>query len=175
MSDPAIRFDKTKYFSEVRGDRQPDDPHYRVAYFQSGLPFDVNGNLVPDDGRLDPYTGMVDGKPVQHHPLYTPAMRELLEKKKARLAKGLAAVEQEAHEDEDTLEQAAEDVNFPAYLRGESDYPWGQKREAALKRFSKRYTSEKELVRDLVLDERVVPEDQVCARLAKMLGDKAAA
>jgi hypothetical protein len=34
MADPVIRLDKTKAYSTNHGDMTPDDPMYRVAYWQ---------------------------------------------------------------------------------------------------------------------------------------------
>ena len=59
MPEPVIQLDRSKPFSECRGERTPDDPHYRVHFFQVykvgrdqiQLPFDGNGELIaaPDE------------------------------------------------------------------------------------------------------------------------------
>src|SRR2546429_444017 len=67
MAEPVIRLDQSRAYSENRGEMRPDDPHYRVAFFQGEplkvirngkpatiavtLPFDAQGDLVPDDGK----------------------------------------------------------------------------------------------------------------------------
>src|SRR4051812_39126812 len=37
MSEPILRLDRSKPFSECRGERTPNDPHYRVAYWQGQM------------------------------------------------------------------------------------------------------------------------------------------
>lgn len=186
MTDPVIRLDTSKPFSECRGERTPDDPHYRVHSWQGTkikgihvlLPFDANGLLVPDDGKTEPYDGInVENKPVKHHPLYTKAMRELVELKKKKLTGAAKAAEPEIEEpdDEDTdAGNPADDVNFVSWLRGEAQYEWIALQAAAKKRYSRNFANKKSMVEDLVLDEKVVPEDQVCRELAKYLPARAA-
>lgn len=175
-----ITLDKSKTFSGCHGDRAPDDPHYRVHNWQGQmvgkamvlLPFDAEGNLVPDDGRTEPYAGLVDGKPVMHQPLYTKAMRELVERKMKRQVVAQASAEP----DEDDAEAGAADsqslvdeVNFVAWLKGEGRYEWSLLQVAAKQRYSRQFTSKTDMVRELVLDEKLVREDEVCPALAKLL------
>lgn len=179
-----IRLDKSKPFSECHGERTPDDPHYHVHYWQGGpvgkaivlLPFNSQGELVPDDGKTEPYMGgNVDGKPVQHYPLYNQAMRDLVERKLKRLnaAKNEGPADEDAPAvlDGEQLSSAdpADDVDFGAWLRGEARYQPTLLRAAAKQRFGKAYREIGPMVFDLVFDEKIVPEDQVCAELAKHL------
>lgn len=183
MADAIIRLDRSKTFSECRGERTPDDPHYHVHFWQGQrvgkdmvlLPFNAEGELVPDDGRTEPYQGMADGKPVIHHPLYTKAMRDMVERKKKRqiATSPVVGTASDVVEEDAEIEEA-EEVNFVSYLRGEAKYEPHLLRAAAKKRFSKNYPKISELVADLVLDEKVVPEDQVCPALARYLPAKAA-
>jgi hypothetical protein len=177
-----IVLDNSRPFSECRGDRQPDDPHYRVFYMQGEkvgkaivlLPFDSEGNLVPDDGKTEPWAGRdAEGKPLTHHPLYTPAMRELLAKKQRRLA-SLATKADEAEEtgEQEDVVTVSEDVNLLLYLQGKARYEWSIVQAAARQRYSRVFTSKKQLVEDLVLDEKLIPEDQLAPDLAKFLPAK---
>jgi hypothetical protein len=179
----AIRLDRSRPFSECRGDRTPDDPHYKVHYWQGGrlgkdiilLPFDAGGQLVPDDGKTAPWTGLVEGKQVQFHPLWNDKMREFLKLKAARLTQMAGdQVEEDPISTEAMTEALAEEVNLQAWLRGEARYAPHLLRAAAKKRFSKNYPQIKELVVDLVLDEKLVPEDEVCNELRVHLPGKAA-
>lgn len=187
MPTPAIRLDKSKPFSECRGDRTPEDPHYRVAFWQGQrvnnaiilLPFDSQGELVPDDGKNEPWDGLdSEQKKCRYYPLYTKAMRDLVERKQKRAADLNAKAEPEAsqtsNDDDDGNEAATEEVNFVSYLRGEARYEWPLLQAAAKKRFSRFFTSKKQLVEDLVLDEKIVPVDQLCADFAKLLPAMAA-
>lgn len=186
MSDAVIRLDRSRTFSECRGERAPEDPHYRVHFWQGQmvgkdmilLPFDAQGELVPDDGKTETWQGRdSEAKPVTHYPLYNKPMRDLLERKKKRHAAISAKAEEQVEdEDEDLADpnKAAEEVNFAAYLRGEAKYEWTLLQTAAKKRYSRIFQSKKQLVEDLVLDEKVVQLEDVCAELAKFLPPKAA-
>lgn len=185
-TDPVIRLDRSKPFSECRGERTPDDPHYRVCYWQGQkvgknmvlLPFDAQGLLIADDGKTEPWQGLnVESKAVTHYPLYNKDMRELLARKKQKFAAAATPAEDgaDAVEDEDEVEaNAAEEVNFTSWLRGEVQYQPHVLRAAAKKRYSKNYALIAELVVDLVLDEKLVPEDQVCEAYKRYLPAKVA-
>lgn len=183
MTELVIRLDKSKQFSLCQGERTPDDPHYRVHFWQGRkvvkdiilLPFDAHGILVPDDGVDKPYPGVVDGKPVMHHPLYNAAMRALVDQMRKKASAPAAQVAQEEAEAEDAIagleptEQAADDVNFTAWLRGEARYEPHILRAAAKTRYHKNYSEIPALVVDLVLDEKLVPEGEVCEQLRRYL------
>jgi hypothetical protein len=193
MADPVIRLDKSKPFSECRGERQPDDPHYKVHFFQGFkngkvttlLPFDAHGVLVPDDFKTEPYPGLVEGKSIMHAPLYSDAMREIVAKLKKRQSGNGASIEEEKVEDEgggdndrETKPSAeGEEVNFESWLRGEIRYQPHVLRKAAKARYAKNYPAGAfipELVRDLVLDEKLVPESELATDLVKFLPEKVA-
>lgn len=176
---PVIRLDRSRTFSECRGERTPEDPQYKVHFWQGGklgpdtvlLPFDAQGLLIPDDGKTAPWMGLNnEGKPVQYHPLYDAKMRKFLELKSKKMATAATATaeEPELEISEDVAKEGA-DVNFESWLRGEVRYQAHQLRAAAKSRYSKNYPKISELVTDLVLDEKLVPEDQVCEDLRKHL------
>lgn len=177
----TLKLDKSRPYSECHGERAPDDPHYRVRFWQGQrvkgdmvmLPFDARGELVPDDGKKETWQGLVDGKPVTHYPLYNDAMRAMLEKKTKSAAAAVQEPEAEDEPEEDRAD-ASDDVNFESWLRGEARYEPHLIRAAAKKRYSKNYQKLSELVVDLVLDEKLVPEDEVCPALAGHLKPKAA-
>lgn len=182
MSEVEIRLDKNKPYSLNTGQMTPDDPHFNVAYWQgekvSGkmvlLPFDANGNLVPDDGRTEPWMGVdADGKQVKYFPLWNNDRRALLKKRIDRAGKAL--VQNSVEEDEeDTVDSLASEVNFAMFLRGQANYPWTLLRAAAKRQFSVNFTSNKQLVEDLVLDFNVVPAAEVCQDLRRYLPSDAA-
>ena len=65
--------------------------------------------------------------------------------------------------------------NFVSYLRGEAKYTPQELRAAAKSRYHINYAEVRELVVQLVLDEKVVPEDQVCPALKVYLPKSVAA
>lgn len=186
--NPVIRLDRSKPFGECRGERQPDDPHYTVHYWQGQkvgghmiqLPFDAQGVLVPDDGKTAPWEGRSpDNKPIVYNPLYTQAMRDLVARKLKTNTFApsvpVAGSEVTADEDDGNGEDhdPSEDVNFASWLRGEAQYDWLLLQKAG-KRIGRNFSSKKQMVEDLVIDEKIIPEDQVCAELARHLPPKAA-
>lgn len=178
MSDPVIRLDTSKKFSTVHGDRTPEDAHYRVHFFQSELPFDSQGVLVPDDGKSAPYFGTSpDGKQVSYMPLYTPRMREVLAAKLARFKAGKPVVIDQVtvHDDEDVKEKAAEEVNIMSWLRGEINYEPHMIFTACAVRYGKRHQTLRSVVEDLILDEGVLPESDVAPHLMRLIDTPASA
>jgi hypothetical protein len=189
MADPVIRLDRSRAFSECRGERTPDDPHYRVHFLQGGkmagklilLPFDSNGDLVPDDGKTEPYAGInSDGKPVTHRPLYDKDMRAYLDAKKKKMTAAAAPTDptaiDEGEGDPSGIDEGTsapeDEVNFVSWLRGEARYQPHVLRAAAKKRYHKTYQNMIDLVEDLVLDEKIIAEDELSPTWKKALDGK---
>ena len=196
MADLVIRLDKARPFSTCHGERTPDDPHYRVHYWQGGrfgksivlLPFDSNGNLIPDDGRRDKYQGAgFDPKGgsclVTYLPLYDEERAAYLKARLDRLnkvAQDHASTEpqlEDEHGDDDGMGHVpAEDlVDFKAWLLGETRYAPHLLRSAMKKKYHLVESDISEIVRELVLEHKLVPADQVCPDLARALKTAAAA
>lgn len=178
-----IRLDTSKPYSEVRGERAPDDPHYRVHAMQGRkvgsklvlLPFDSQGELVPDDGKKEPYEGItVESKKVMHQPLYSDDMRALVARLKKKAAEKNPDPEAEEEDEEGAGggTQTADDVNLVSWLKGEEKYTPQALRAAAKERYHVNYTTIPALVVGLVVDEKLIPEDQVCKDLARHLPPK---
>jgi hypothetical protein len=179
MADHVIRLDKMKTYSTNHGEMTPDDPMYRVAYWQGGkmggkvilLPFDVHGELVPDNGSDEIVAGLdSESKPVKYRPLWSAVMRQYVAAKRARMT-SLATKEpdplgldDEQPDELDGLEGSADDdVDFVAWLKGNVNYKPHILRSAAAKRFSRKFDKiVPDMIVDLVRDEYVVPEDQLC-------------
>lgn len=184
MTDAVIRLDRSKTFSECRGERAPDDPHYRVHFWQGRmvgremvlLPFDSQGELVPDDNKTEFWDGKdTEGKPVRHFPLYNKPMRDLLDRmKKRQTAVADKAETVDELELQDNPDTASEDVNFVSYLRGEARYEWPLLQAAAKKRFHRIFQSKKQMIEDLVMDEKIVTEAELSPEFVKLLPARAA-
>lgn len=180
-----ITLDRSRPFSECRGERTTEDPYYHVAWFQGGqlkkgkivlLPFDAQGNLVPDDKKEGSWKGTnVEDKPVTYYPLWTQDMRDYLAMKEKRAEAVAARTEEEDDVENLSTEELSEEVNFGAWLRGQAKYEWPLIQAAAKKRFGRIFNSKKQLVEDLVIDEKVVPEAEVAAEFKKYLPDGAGA
>lgn len=193
MADaPTLYLDPSKTFSEVRGERTPADPQYRVCFWQGfkvgkkivQLPFDSNRMLVHDDGKTEPWQGVdSEAKPCTFHPLYNAEMRDLVKRKIERLTPAPGAPAAAPIEDDDngddlgamgSKDDTGDDVNFVSWLRGEVNYQPHELRSAAKTRFHVNFSDIPSLVTGLVLDEKLIPEAQVCARLARLLPGAAA-
>lgn len=168
---PVIRLDRTKPYGTVHGDRTPEDPMYLVHFMQRGLPFDAQGILVPDDGKTEPYPGVVEGKNIMFKPLYTRQIREELERRIARMFRSSkeAAAEREAPELAEVPVDPADEVNLESYLRGEVDYPFYQLKKAAEARFHKKYNRLRSIIEDMIYEEKVVREAEVHPDILRIL------
>ncbi len=81
---------------------------------------------------------------------------------------------EEAEDDEQPADKL-EEVNFAAWLKGQTNYNWNMLQQAGKRRYAMVWGSKKQMVIELVFDHRVVPEDQVCPALTKYLQETAAA
>src|SRR6266567_5153995 len=145
-STPEIRLDKSRDFSTIHGERNPEDPHYHAHYVQDGLPFSADEILVPDDGRNASWTEALereDGttKIVRHHPLYNDRMRATVAKRMKKLASTKRVVARAAprpdgeDEVEQRLEFGADEVNLISWLKGEINYTPNEVFAAVKKRY----------------------------------------
>lgn len=176
---PAVRLDKTRPFSTCHGDRVPEDPMYRVAYFQGGklgknvisLPFDSEGELVEDDRKTAPWNGLnSEGKTTTYYPLWNDKMRQFLAAKQKKLA--------ERQEEEDELVEDQGDpsatVDLVKWLKGEATYNWPELVVACKKKHGLNLNSKAQMVTDLVIDLNLVRENELAPNLAKLLPAQAA-
>lgn len=173
MAKPAtvvLRLDRSKKYSTIHGDRVGDDPHASVAFMQDGLPYDSEGILVPDDGKNAPWEILHDNVRIKHHPLYTQEMRDKVKRKLDRATKGIPKDDVDEHDEESVKADASEDVNLESWLRGEIRYPAFMIYAACKKRFSKSFTKLSDVIDDLVLDEKIIPEQQVDPALLRQMG-----
>jgi hypothetical protein len=189
---PVIRLDRSRDFSEIHGDRETTDPHYLVHYVQNGLPFGANELLVPDDGRTESWKMSIereDGttKVITMHPLYTKEMRETVKRRTEKLAskqrvlkkptaQSIAPQDPEDELDEADLMFGPDEVNVMSWLRGEVDYEPNELYAACKKRFSRVFTSKREIIEELVIDAEkpLVPQSQLAPEFRAMFEPAAA-
>lgn len=166
---PEIKLDRSKRFSTVHGDRTPNDPHYAVHFWQAGLPFDVNGNLVPDDSGKELVTDDTfdDGRVIRYKHLWNDAMRTLRDRRTARIGKLQADAEEAAELQE--REDLTSDVNLEAWAKGEVQYLSAVLFNAAKARFGKHYTTQAQLLHDLIYEEELIREEEVPDNMRAML------
>lgn len=168
MPDPVIRLDRSRKdkISTVHGDRAATDPAYYVHFYQDGLPFDAKGELVPDDGKTEPWSVMVEGELIRHQPLYDDKMRAAVAEKLKKLKSSAPKAKQERAPDEKSgATKAADDVNFVSWLRGEVEYEWQPLTNAYAERFGIRCSNKRALIEDAVFDRKIVPEADVAPAL----------
>jgi hypothetical protein len=167
-SNPIIlRLDRSKKYATVHGDRNLDDPHACVAYMQDGLPYDAEGVLVPDNGATEARDVVIDNARVRFFPLYTDEMRAKRDRKIERIEQGLPKEEVTELDATDDQEEASEDVNLESWLRGEVRYPPFMIFAACKRRYSKSYSKFRDVIEDLVFDQKIVPEDQLSPDLLR--------
>jgi hypothetical protein len=166
-----ICLDPSRAYSTIHGDRHPDDPHYRAAYQQNGLFFDVNQKLVPPDGKTAPYQGMnMEGKLVTYEPLYTAKMRELVEHRLRRLSKSSMSLPEAEETPIDPNEQPPETdlVNLGQWMRGELNWPTNAVYEKIRRDYSANHTNVPDAV-TFLFKQGIVPMDKVAPKFLQYL------
>lgn len=182
MTDPTVRLDEARPYSQCHGERTPEDPHYHVRFFQGGtlgkkrilLPFDAEHNLVPDDGKKEMWKGKdVEGKDVFYYPLWNDDMRKYLALKIKQLGEQAVVEEDTINEDARTIDH----VNIEQWLRGQAKYDWADLVNKCRSQFGFNAVSKREMVFRLVMEEEVLKPDQLHSSLRSLLPaeDKAAA
>ena len=175
----TITLDKTRPYATCHGDRIPDDPMYRVSYWQGGkigkdtvtLPFDSNGELVEDDKKEAPWKSIdAESKPVTYYPLWTEKMRKFRDAKFKKLAE--RAIEEEEIVEDESDPAAA--VDLVAWLRGNARYDWPVLVAACKRKHGINFNSKAQMVTDLVIDHALVKEEELSEQYRKMLPPKAA-
>lgn len=169
---PEGKVIKVQDYSEVYGsERQPHDPWANVAFVQDGLPFDINGELVPDDGKTQPFQGMgPDGKLITYAPLYTKKMRDTVEKKMRRIKAGMKSKTPAPDEDqyEDDTNSPVQ-INVTDWLMGDAEYPFFLIQHAVKERYSAGLTSVAEIVRFLIIEQKVMKRELVADKFQRYL------
>lgn len=157
--------DRSRPHSTVHGERPPGDPHAGIHFYQDGLPYDAQEFFV--EGHLDDANDK-NGK-----------LRALVERRLRKLQGQTTAADAAAEviEDDPPLPGANkagddDDVNLVAWARGETQYLFGNVREAIRKRYSQVVKDQHGAV-DCLIDEKVVTEDDLSAAFKKLLGVKA--
>lgn len=152
----VVRLDRSRDYSTIHGERRQDDPHYGVAFYQFGLPFDAHEELIADHAEIkaDPRKQ---------------AVVEKLMKKAAKVKKeapGDAASELLGEGDEDSDDTP--ELNLAMWARGEQKWPWQQVSDAIAARFSKRVTDKKGAA-EVLIEERIVSVGQLSADLKRLV------
>lgn len=168
-----ICLDRSKPFGLISGDRHPDDPHYRAAYQQGGLYFDVNDKLLPDDKKTATWVGpTADGKTTTYHPLYNDDMRRLVARRLERLTKN-RYVEPEAGADPDEQVPGSDLVNLAMWLRGDVDYTDMMVIKAVREKHHKNVKTLKEAIEFLSFEEKMVHPRQLGQKRLALLNKAA--
>jgi len=172
--DPKGQQIRTHAYSTIEAsERTPEDPFFLVRFIQDSLPFDANGNLVPDDGRRTTFVAPgPEGKPITYHPLWTDAMRKVLDKKMKRInaaARTKAPAEDDIEDDVNAREVESELVNPKDWLMGDAEYPFFLVQAAVKKRWGVSLRDAAEIVRFLVLEEQLIGKDDVAPKFKRYL------
>lgn len=158
-----LRMDKSLYYSTVHGERQPDDAHAKIVFYQDGLPFDGEGillvDLVPDDKKE----------------LVERRLKKLNTPRTVPQAQRTAPVvaddddddgENHDHENGDGEGDQQQpitpgEVNLEAWLRGEANYVWFAIPAAIRARFNKNVVNKTDAVTFLVEEEKIITPQQL--------------
>lgn len=157
----TIHIDRSRDFATIHGERGPDDTH-RLAFFkQDKFYFDADGCIILD--------------------LVPEELRESVEAKIRKMNNGLlpSEVKEPASDDDkqaggtDTDNNSGEsdpnaEVNLELWLRGET-YPWFAVAKAIRERYKKAITKAEDAVLFLVIDEKVVPVEELAGKFKSYL------
>jgi hypothetical protein len=136
--------------------------HANVHFYQDNLPFDAQGFLV--------YEAITDEK-----------AKKLADQKLKKLGSKPAPAGDDSDGDDDSYASSsstdaapaasvtAGEVNIESWLRGEANYQWAKITKAVRERYHQNISKQADMVAFLVLDEKVIPEDQVAADLMALL------
>ena len=161
-STPKLRIDRSKPYGEVHGERTPNDPHSAVFFFQDSMPFDAQGLLL--------YELITDEK-----------VKKRADQLLKKAAKAQVPAEDGDGEGDDggssgdkvdaanTASTNSTEVNLESWLRGEANYQWAKITKTVRDRYHQNISKQADMVAFLVLDEKVIPMDQVAPDLAALL------
>lgn len=161
---PKLRMDRSRPYGEVHGERAPGDVHANVHFFQDNMPFDAQGLLVYDAITDDEVKKVADRK---------------LKKLSSKDAPAEVEDDGDGDDDNDASPSSTDaasaasvtpgDVNLESWLRGEANYQWSKITKVVRERYHQNISKQADMVAFLVLDEKVIPENQVAADLMALL------
>jgi hypothetical protein len=159
-SPKKLRMDRSRPFGTIHGERTPGDKYALAHFSQDDIFFDAQGlhidELVEDD-----------------------KVRALVDRRLKRAAKPADDAGGSDEDDADPGEpkppgsdSSPDDVNLEAWLRGEAKYQWFAITKRVRERFSQNITKQVDMIEFLVMDEKVIPVDQLDPALAELLKPK---
>lgn len=157
--------DRSRDYATVHGERLAGDRHAKVFFYQDGLPFDSQGELLAD------------------HPDITedPKKAAKVERLQARAAKLLEKArgdrDEDDDEDDEDKEKSSEDdgveddpINLADWARGTQKLQWQLVTNAIAQRFAVR-VSDKRGALELLVAERVVSKGELSREHQRLLSD----
>jgi hypothetical protein len=160
-STPKLRMDRSRPYGSVHGERAPGDAHQNVHFYQDNLPFDAQGFLVYDAITDENAKKLADRK-----------LKKLVVKPADEDGDD-GADEADASSSSSDAAPAASgtsgDVNLDAWLRGEANYQWAKITKTVRERYHQNISKQADMVAFLVLDEKIIPENEVAPDLLALL------
>lgn len=161
VKPPVIRMDRSRDFGTVHGDRPHGDAHYKVAFYQDGLPYDPQGLLMLD------HPDIVGSEEKQ-----AKVMR-LIERSKKLLEKARGERDEDDEDEDEDEDGDGEDktpIDLKSWARGEQKLQWQLVTNAIAQRFAVR-VSDKRGALELLIVERVVTRGQLSREHQRLLQD----
>lgn len=165
MEAITLKMDKSRPFATVHGDREANDTHVRVSFFQDGLPFDAAGNLVlsviENDQKLLDLARRKSSKfksnaqPQEETSVVSaPPPPQLLADESYDDVDSEGA---EAQDPDDVSQGDIDAINLTEWAKGNIKYSWFKVRDAFRQRYSINVSSANDAI-DFLLSEGVVSE-----------------
>jgi hypothetical protein len=159
MGAVRVTLDRSRDHATVHGERGPNDPHSTVFFYQNGLPFDAEGNLIETHPDLQG-----DGKEAVKRRAIVTKLQTRAEKQAEKQAERETAVAAGETVDDDGLDDEAGDaggdvkiVDLGKWARGEQKYMWTAVSNAITDKFKQRVVSKAEGIKLLVKQGVVAP------------------
>jgi hypothetical protein len=155
-STSKLRLDRSRTFSQIRGQRHEGDPHQRAHFQQDGIHFDSHG-LHIDELITDEKTREIVDRRLKR------------QMKNASKKEDAGVVEEGDPVDVSTGSSTSDEVNLEAWLRGEEKYEWFKITTIVRDRFKVNITKQVDMVEFLVNEQKIIPIDEIDPKLADLL------
>ncbi len=160
-----VYLDRSRDFSTIHGEITKGDPHFGVASYQNGLPFNHQDELI------------IDSPEIAADPKLQARADKLMARaqKAAEQAKLRKPVRDQDLDEDDEDADGEEDgeagpgpVNLGAWARGQGDWPWQEISNFIARKYSKRVADKRAAI-ELCLEQHVVTQNQLSRSFRRLI------
>ena len=163
---PAVKvyLDRSRDFSTIHGEITKSDPHFGVAAYQNGLPFNHQDELIVDSPEIvsDPKLQARADK------LLARAQKAAEYSRQRKASKDEDLDEDEVDDEDEDGEAGPGPVNLGAWARGQGEWPWQEISNFIARKYSKRVADKRAAI-ELCLEQHVVTQNQLSRSHRKLI------